>query len=454
MVLIDNVLSARSVRSLVRRFERRHAPTTGRTATFVLAMLGLYVGTGVLWWLFTLPPTVLTTSDAVAAAQPWTPTWGWVVVATAAAAGIALARAVGPVTTSAEFGFWLVSTPLDRGALLRRRVVITLGCGALVGTLVGRIAAFAAELAVWVPFTALIAPVGVGVVTLSILAQCRMLASRSVTGLIWVCLAGSVAAAVAAIAGVSIPLPTDWWPVAAVAMTVMAGMLVAARSCSRIGAADLTAGADTAVALSASATALDPSVLLGALEQKAWRRVGRRRTHRLPGGLVSALIRSDLLRYRRRPISLLLACCAVGVAAVAAVAAPPPAVAVLQLAAVFVVAMIFSAGLRDVCRDRDFGVLLGVIDRQIRLPLTVVPGVAALLAAVSLSLLTGGVATPVIALIGACGGAYRVRTRSSIRYDGLILETALGQIPVDLLRQWLRGPDVLVAAAWLSALLN
>ncbi|MCD2115032.1 hypothetical protein LQ384_28565 [Rhodococcus rhodochrous] len=133
----------------------------------------------------------------------------------------------------------------------------------------------------------------------------------------------------------------------------------------------------------------------------------------------------------------------------------PSAVAVLYLAAVVVVAMIFSAGLRDVLRDRDFGAVLGVDDRRIRWPLTVVPGVAAVLAAISMTLLTGGtVTTLAIGLVGGCAGACRVRTRPSISYDGLILETAVGQIPVDLLRQWLRGPDVLLAAAWLAALFS
>ncbi len=84
----------------------------------------------------------------------------------------------------------------------------------------------------------------------------------------------------------------------------------------------------------------------------------------------------------------------------------PSAVAVLYLAAVVVVAMIFSAGgLRDVLRDRDFGAVLGVDDRRIRWPLTVVPGVAAVLAAISMTLLTGGtVTTLAIGLVGGLRG--------------------------------------------------
>ena len=56
------------------------------------------------------------------------------------------------------------------------------------------------------------------------------------------------------------------------------------------------------------------------------------------------------------------------------------------------------------------------------------------------------------ATAGAFIAAYRIRTRPRTGYDGLLLETAVGQVPVDLIRQWLRGPDVLVAAGLVLAL--
>lgn len=455
MVITDSLPSVRSIRTLIRRFERRHAPATGRAATLVLGALGLYVGAGLLWWLFTLPPTVLTASSVLVTGQRWTSTWGWAVAAAAVAAGAAAGRAVGPVTISAELGFWVSSTLLDRGALVRSRVVVVLGCGALVGALAGRIAAFAAELTVWFAFTVLTTLTGVVVVALCVLVQCRLLAPGPVTILSRICALGSVAAVCTATAGVDVALPTRWWPVAAVGALAATLAAVAVRWCHRIAAAELAAGADTTVAVSASATALDISVLLGALEHTSWRRIGRRRTRSLAGGLSWALIRSDVLRHLRRPVSLLLAFCAIGAVGVAPMVTTPPAVAVLYLTAVVVVAMIFSAGLRDVLRDRDFGAVLGVDDRRLQWPLTVVPGIAAVLAAISMTLLTGGtVTTLAIGLVGGCAAAYRVRTRPSISYDGLILETAVGQIPVDLLRQWLRGPDVLLAAAWLAALFS
>ncbi|QTJ64324.1 hypothetical protein HYG77_00985 [Rhodococcus sp. ZPP] len=41
--------------------------------------------------------------------------------------------------------------------------------------------------------------------------------------------------------------------------------------------------------------------------------------------------------------------------------------------------------------------------------------------------------------------AYWLRTRPARWNDGLILETGYGHVPVDLLRQLLRGPDILLA---------
>lgn len=60
----------------------------------------------------------------------------------------------------------------------------------------------------------------------------------------------------------------------------------------------------------------------------------------------------------------------------------------------------------------------------------------------------------IIVLVGGCVAAYRSRTHPHTDYDGLILETAVGQIPVDLIRQRMRGPDVLVAAALLLVLVS
>ncbi|WP_254704626.1 DUF6297 family protein [Rhodococcus pyridinivorans] len=226
------------------------------------------------------------------------------------------------------------------------------------------------------------------------------------------------------------------------------------RRCDRIAAPEWRVGSDTAVGVSASFTALDPSLLTGVVERKAWLRIGSRRSRALPRRRIAALVRSDLLRHVRRPTPVLVACVALlGVVVLMSVVSPPAAV-VVQLVAVFTVATIFGAGLRDVSRDPDFAVLLGTSDTYLRRALSAVPGSAAVVAgAVTGFAGSASVASVVIVIVGGCAAAYRMRTRPQIGYDGLILETAVGQIPVDLLRQWARGPDLLVVCAWLAAVL-
>ena len=44
---------------------------------------------------------------------------------------------------------------------------------------------------------------------------------------------------------------------------------------------------------------------------------------------------------------------------------------------------------------------------------------------------------------GVVGAIYRAATRPQLAYGGAIVDTPLGMIPVDLLHQLFRGPDVL-----------
>lgn len=452
MVLTAAVPGGREVRALRRRFEHRHASSSGRTATVVLTILGLYVGGGVGWWLLTLPVGLPACGDPAATA-PCSPAWGWLVVAVAAALGTATARALGPVTCAAEKQFWLLSTPIDRGAFLRPTVAAGLLAGAVAGAVAGRLAAFVAAPADRVSFVLVAAALGVGAVALPVLVQCRILAPAPVTVLIRVCPVVGAAAAVAGVAGVAVPPPGP----AVAAGTWAAGALlgaVALVSCGRIGAPEWATAAETTTALSVSATALDPAPLFDLVERRRWLRRASRRSRALPHTRISALVGSDLLRLTRRPAPTALAFAGVlGSAAVAAVV-PAPAAAVLHLAAVFTVATVSAAGLREVCREPDFAGLLGMGDRQLRLSLSVFPGAVATVAA-AVTALASDVSTVsvTIGLVGGCAAAYRLRTRPPIGYDGLNLVTAVGQLPVDLLRQWCRGPDLLVASAWLAAVL-
>jgi hypothetical protein len=447
--------SVRVVHSVRRGFERTHTPQTHREGLIVVSVLGLYVCGGLVWWLATRPPTALAESILFAGQEGWNPTWGWAVFAILISLSTVATRSLGPVTTVSNTAWWVLSTPVDRGALLRARLLAALSIGALVGAIEGRLAAFIGALEGWVPFTVFGMCIGIGVVAFAILVQCRVLpvwTLRAMAG-VFAVLGGATSAL--AITGVSVPMTVAWAPVVVVGVAVVSAGAAAVSLCGRIGLADMTVGSDMTVAVSASITTLDLSVLTGAAEQRAWRKVARRPSRALPTSRTRALICSDALRLRRRPSSFLYVAGAVFVGSVLAAVLSPPAAVIAHLALVFAVAVAFSGGLRDLSANSGLRATLGAHDRALRVPLMAVPaGVAAATTILTAPLVAADLLVMTIVLMGACAAAYRVRTHPYTDYDGLVLDTAVGQIPVDLIRQRMRGPDVLAVTALLLLLVS
>ncbi|MFD6856601.1 DUF6297 family protein [Rhodococcus sp. NPDC060090] len=458
MALTDtpaSIPTVRTVYSLRRSFERSHIPRSHREGMIFVSVLGAYVCGGLVWWLVTRPPTVLTESLLFEGDRGQGATWGWAVFAILAAVATAASRSLGPVTTGGDTVWWVLSTPVDRGAVLRPRVLTVLCTGAVAGAVAGRLAAFAAALGNWLPLTVFGASIGLGVVAVAVLVQCRVLPAWAPHVLAAVFAVTGSAAALCAAVGVAVPMIATWAPIVLAWVVVLPVGIAAVSVCSRIGLAELAVGADMNVAASVALTSLDLSVLTGATEQRAWRRVARCPSRALPRGRARALIWSDALRHRRRPSSLLVAAGAVFAGWALAAMLSPIASALAQLVLVSGVAMVFSGGLRDLSDNGELRVMLGAGDRALRIPLMVVP----ITAAATTAFLTAFLAAmnPVvmmIVLVGGCVAAYRARTHPHTDYDGLILETAVGQIPVDLIRQRMRGPDVVVAAALLLVLVS
>lgn len=383
-------------------------------------------------------------------ADGWNPTWAWVVGAAAIAAGAATARALGPLTTSPESGFWMLATPVDRAAMLRPNLFMVFVVAAVAGAAGGRLAAYAGAVAQWAPLAVGGAVVGVGVAATAMLAQSRMLPARTISILQVLCAAACIAGVVAVFLGLEIPVASTWTPV--VAVTVIGTVLAAAalRACGRMAAADLNEGADIAVAAGVSLVALEMSVLTGVVDDRAWLRIARRPTCTLPRGRTRALIRADVLRHLRRPSTFAITAATSAGAVVIGGMASPIAAAWAQLAAVFVAAIVFGAGLRELSSNPELVGMLGTDDRSLRRPLMVVPASVATAVTVMTAPLVGwSVPVLVLVVIGACGAAYRLRTRPLTVYDGYILERGIGHLPIDLIRQKLRGPDVLIATAML-----
>ncbi|CAM2771951.1 DUF6297 domain-containing protein [Prescottella defluvii] len=455
MALTDSTApapSARTVRAMQRRFARAHAPGGNRAGTIVTAALGVYVVAGLVWWLTTRPATALADSALLSGAGEWNQTWAWVAGAAVVASGAAVARAVGPLTASREYGFWLLTTPTDRAAMLRPRALVTFAVAAIVGAAGGRLAAYAGTVTPWAPLAAGGAAFGVSVAAIAVLTQARVFPARTISTvriLFTVAAAGAVAAATA---GLEVRAAVAWTPVGVVVVVSVALASAALHACGRITAAELDEGADIAVAAQVSVIGMDLGVLTGVVDERAWRRIAHRPTRMLPPGRARALIRIDALRHLRRRSSFVVTAVTVAGAWAISGAVSPIAAGWVQAMAVFAAAVVFSSGLRELSCNPELAGMLGADDRSLRRPLVVVPACAAVAVAVATAPLVGwSVPALVIGVVGACGAAYRLRTRMPTAYDGLVLEIGIGHLPIDVIRQKLRGPDWLILTAVLLA---
>ncbi|MBF6351462.1 ABC transporter permease [Nocardia flavorosea] len=411
--------------------------------TVVQLVLGAYVVGGVVWWAATRPATFVG-SVLFTAESGWT-AGAWALFAAAVSGGLLLARAFGPVGASAPDALWLLSTPVDRGALLRVRAGAALAVGAAGGTAVGRLTAYIAGANQWGPLTVLGLLAGVVVVAVAVLVQSRRLPGPVLPLLCRLFASAGLGLTVAATVQWTVPALTTW-PVVLVAAVPAAGLAIwAAASCRHLSRADLAAGSDLTSGAQTALTSLDPSVLAGILEERAWRRVGRSPTRRLPAGRTAALLRADLLRHRRRPSAYAVTAAVVAAVWFATGIGTPLLVAFTGLGGSFWIAMLFSAGLRDICGDPALCALLGAGDGALRWPMLIVPAAALGLTAV-LTVLATGPAVAAISTIAAALAAYRIRIRSALSYEGLLLITSAGPLPVDLIRQLIRGLPILAVA--------
>lgn len=447
--------SARTLRAMQRRFARANTPGGSRTGTIVVAVLGAYVVAGLAWWLTTRPATVLADSALLSGAVEGNPTWAWVCGAAVIASGSAVARAVGPLATSPEHGFWMLATPVDRAALLRPRVMATFVVAAVAGAAGGRLAAYAGAVTLWTPLAGVGAAFGVSVAAAAVLTQARVLPARTISTLQVLFTVTAAGAAVAATVGLEVRAALPWTPVVAVVGVSVALAVGAMRACGRITATELDEGADIAVAAEVSIIGMDLTVLTGVANERAWRRIAHRPTRTLPRNRSRALLHVDVLRHvHRRSAFVVTAVTLAGAWTIGGMVSPIVA-AWVQMAAVFLAAMVFSTGLRELSGNPELVGMLGADDRSLRLPLTVLPSCAAAAVAMVTAPLVGwSVPALVTVVAGSCGAVYRLRTRPPSTYDGLVLEIGVGQLPIDLIRQKLRGPDCLILTAALLAALS
>lgn len=356
----------------------------------------VWVAAGMLWGLARKESGLLSSWDLLDVGRAGSPYWVAALLAGAAAVSFSAMKAIGPVTVGDDEMQWLFSSPVDRGSLLRRRLVAWMVGAVLAG----------------------------------------VLAARIVTLLI--------------------PVTISWWAFAPFASVSALGVLaLAIHAQGRFDRRALSRGADLATGLSASVVSLDPSYVSSALERRSWRRLGAVRSRVFCGGRTRCLVEADIRRVLRGRSAHVTLVAAAGVTFGAAMVGTPLAVVLVQTLACFAVGSAFSGGLLDVCRSDGLRRLLGGTDRQLRLVHLPVP-VAAILVLWLVTIpaaVAGGWVAVAIAPVAAVVAMYRARTRPPMQYGGTVLETGFGQVPIDVLRQMVRGPAVLVVALVLQVAL-
>jgi hypothetical protein len=248
----------------------------------------------------------------------------WLVASLAVVAVLGTARMLGPVFVTPAVGSWLLTTPIDRGGLLRPRF-LSVASAAAVAVALPTVAAAALSGMAAAPAALLVvvtAAVGGVAVAGAALAQA---ARPSATSLVAWLLAGATWLALVATGDgrplVSEPVhrldPTLWALLAGAAVAVGAASLLAVRRLTSLPARTVTPGGRLVPAVSGALASLDPALAYDVVQVHLARARGFVRSHRGgPHGLAAVCWR-DVTRLRRspRPTLVLLAGVAVPVAA-------------------------------------------------------------------------------------------------------------------------------------------
>ena len=367
-------------------------------------------------------------------------------------------RLLGPVVSTPAVQAWVLASPVDRRAWLNTPLWWLVGLTGFGGAVVGAAAGWAG-LSGQFAFTALAgAGAGIGLAALAVLAQASGRVpgrfSRADIGLV-----AAVAVAGATLGGVRLAIP-DVPPIALAVLAVVVAVVTvrAARpALSRIDRSTLVGGAEVVGAASSAMVMLDPSLLSGVVAQRRWRRMGRVHSARwLPGSPSWVLLQADLRRQWRRRSDLFVWAAMILVPYATAVFAPP-AVGSVRIVAGFIAVERLASGLRTVCRSPALRRALGGTDASLRLIHLVVPAVGL---AVWWSATVPAGAAPASYLVttlltaGLLGAVYRTATRKPMSYDGGLADSPFGLIPVNLLRQSLRGPDVVALLVLIALFLH
>lgn len=382
---------------------------------------------------------------------------------------------LGPIAVPPAWGAWVLPTPLDRGALLTRRVWARVPAAALLGLAAGMVAAMAASARGLgaTAFLAIGAAGGVLAYAAAVLRQSRPGTSLRPSGVLAAALVLTAAVAqtwlTATTSGtVTAPAPFPgffWWPLAGTVMVLAAvGAVGAASWAGRIPQHRLIAAhaASRGIALAFTELSLEPvgtgpaSTGLVSTGRRDSRAGVRSRPFTGTGTAALASLTWRRLWRGRVGLARFAVCAAVFYPLALVGRGAPHAPQILAVAGVIAASLAISgvAGTaRHLQRSPHLAVSFGLDPRSARRTALVAPTVMALIWAVLVTpaMLLGGVAWagPLVTVLGYAVVAYRLgRPEFTPTY-------AMGmQYPMDLGLRFARGPAQLVFACVVAALVT
>jgi hypothetical protein len=379
---------------------------------------------------------------------------------------------VGPVSASRATGFWLLATPVDRASLLRPSYRLVISVAAVVGAL--------AAVVGWALFGAAWSTVGEAAVLTTVLLICTACATvwaqqtavrsrwalRVADGLLLLAavpalvLAARPKEAASGLSSASVvvlglgpvrqepllsPAETRLLVIGLIALVVAAVLVVVtAQSLDKLSRASVVAGGDLLAGMAGAAITLDVSLLADVVAGRHWRQVGRVKSRRGRGSLVKALIHREFLRVLRWPRRLVLGFALLVVPYAVAGTGYDVLVPIAAGLAGFGAARPLMDGLRSVCRSTGLVRALGMDLRELRVAMSVVPGLFVLLwTALALPAL-GDPAVAFAVAAGVLSGVVRQASARPPSYSGPLVASPMGAIPPGLFSQPMRGFDLLL----------
>jgi hypothetical protein len=165
------------------------------------------------------------------------------------------------------------------------------------------------------------------------------------------------------------------------------------------------------------------------------------------------MLDAEARRLVRHRTPLVTYAAMVGLPYVCAIVLTPVPVTLVRVLAGYVATNALAAGLRTVSRSAALRRSLGRSDGWLRSVHLVVPALGALIFVVATAW-SGRSFTPELDVVLAAGlalAALRSATRPPMVYDTAWLVTPLGVVPVGLITQIIRGPDLAIVLALLFA---